>query len=156
VSLVDSAGVNAVGVLVRVGAAVAAGSALLSVLVGVSRTAVAMSRRGDLAAGLGVIGSRGTPYRADAIGGLLAIGVTVLAGPIAAIALSACSVLVYYAVVNLAALRLAAGERRWPRGMAWLGLALCVGLALLLPLPQVLITALALTLGWTAVTFLRR
>ncbi len=156
VSLVDSAGANAVGVLVRVGAAVAAGSALLSVLVGVSRTAVAMSRRGDLAAGLGVIGGRGTPYRADAIGGLLAIGVTVLAGPSAAIALSACSVLVYYAVVNLAALRLPAGERSWSRWTAWLGLALCVGLALLLPLPQVLTTALALTLGWSAVTFLRR
>ena len=98
--------------LVRVGAAVAAGSALLSVLVGISRTALAMARGGDLPRGLGRVGPRGTPWRAD-----LAVGdgrvVAVLAGPAAAIALSACSVLVYYAVINLAALRLPRA-RRWP------------------------------------------
>src|SRR5690349_3381350 len=93
VVLVDANGANALGVLVRVGAAVAAGSALLSVLVGVSRTAVAMARRGDLPKGLGRIGRRGTPYRADAVGGLVTVALTVLAGPAAAIALSACSVL---------------------------------------------------------------
>jgi APA family basic amino acid/polyamine antiporter len=79
----------------------------------------------------------------------------VLAGPAAAIALSACSVLVYYAIVNLAALRLPADRRRWPRWTAYLGLVLCLGLALLLPPTQVLISAGALAVGWTAVTLLR-
>jgi APA family basic amino acid/polyamine antiporter len=152
VVLVDSSGANAVGVLVRVGAAVAAGSALLSVLVGVSRTAVAMARRGDLPAALDRIGPRGTPYRADAAAAVLTVALTVLAGPAAAIALSACSVLVYYAVVNLAALRLPAEARRWPRWVAALGLLLCLGLALLLPPAQVLATAIALVVGWSAVT----
>jgi APA family basic amino acid/polyamine antiporter len=156
VVLVDSSGANAVGVLVRVGAAVAAGSALLSVLVGVSRTAVAMARRGDLPAALGRIGPRGTPYWADVAGGLLTVALTVLAGPAAAIALSACSVLVYYAVVNLAALRLPAADRHWPRWTAALGLLMCLGLALLLPPAQVLATAIALVLGWSAVTTHRR
>jgi APA family basic amino acid/polyamine antiporter len=156
VVLVDASGANAVGVLVRVGAAVAAGSALLSVLVGVSRTAVAMARRGDLPAALGRIGGRGTPYWADLAGGLVAVALTVLAGPAAAIALSACSVLVYYAVVNLAALRLPAEARRWPRWTAVVGLLLCLGLALLLPPSQVLATAIALVVGWSAVTTLRR
>jgi len=155
VVLVDANGANALGVLVRVGAAVAAGSALLSVLVGVSRTAVAMARRGDLPKGFGRIGRRGTPYRADAVGGLVTVALTVLAGPAAAIALSACSVLVYYAVINLAALRLSDGERRWPRWTAWLGLVLCLGLAVLLPLNAVLATAAALAVGWIAVTALR-
>src|SRR5690606_11835992 len=45
VTVVDAGEASALGVLVRAGAAVAAGSALLSVLVGVSRTALAMARR---------------------------------------------------------------------------------------------------------------
>jgi APA family basic amino acid/polyamine antiporter len=156
VALVDSGQANAVGVLVRVGAAVAAGSALLSVLVGVSRTALAMARRHDLPAPLAVIGSRGTPFRADLAGGLVAILVAVLAGPIAAIALSACSVLVYYAVINVAALRLPRAQRRWPVWTSWLGLVMCVGLAVLLPVTQVLVTAVALTAGWMLCTLLTR
>lgn len=156
VVLVDGAGANALGVLIRVGAAVAAGSALLSVLVGVSRTAAAMARRGDLPGALGRIGPRGTPWRADAIAGLITVVVAMLAGPAASIALSACSVLVYYAVVNLSAVRLPAADRTWPAWVSAVGLLLCVGLALLLPLPQVLTTAAALVLAWSAVTVRRR
>jgi APA family basic amino acid/polyamine antiporter len=156
VVLVDGAGANGLGVLIRVGAAVAAGSALLSVLVGVSRTAAAMARRGDLPEPLGRVGPRGTPWRADAIAGLITVVVSVLAGPAASIALSACSVLVYYAVVNLSAIRLPAAHRTWPAWVSAAGLLLCVGLALLLPLPQVLVTAAALVLGWSAVTVRRR
>ena len=92
--------------IVRVGAAVAAGSALLSVLVGISRTAQAMARGRDLPRCLAAVGPRGTPWPADLIGGVMAALIAALAGPAAAIALSACSVLVYYAVINLAALRL--------------------------------------------------
>jgi basic amino acid/polyamine antiporter, APA family len=149
-------GSNAVAVLVRVGAAVAAASALLSVLVGVSRTALAMARRAELPPALAVISGRGTPLRADAAGGAVAVVVALLAGPAAAIALSACSVLVYYAVINLAALRLAPAERSWPRWTSWLGLVLCVGLAVLLPVAQVLVTAFTLLVGWTACTLLGR
>lgn len=155
VALVDS-GPAPLGVLVRVGAAVASGAALLSVLVGVSRTALAMARRGDLPRGLDAIGRRGTPWRADLAGGAVAIGVALLAGPAAAIAVSACSVLVYYAVINLAALRLAPAERRWPGWTSWLGFGLCLGLAVLLPPVQVLTTALALVVGWSASTALAR
>jgi APA family basic amino acid/polyamine antiporter len=61
-------------------------------------------------------------------------------------------VLVYYGVINVAALRLyERGPRRW---IAGLGVLLCLLLALLLPLAQVLITAAALAVGWTAATFL--
>ncbi|MDN5747913.1 MAG: APC family permease [Pseudonocardia sp.] len=156
VALVDSGPTSSLGVLVRVGAAVASGSALLSVLVGVSRTGLAMARRAELPSALALIGSRGTPWRADVAGGLLAVVVAVLAGPAAAIALSACSVLVYYAVVNLAALRMAPPERRWPMWASWLGLVLCLGLAVLLPLTQVAVTAVALAAGWALCTLLGR
>jgi APA family basic amino acid/polyamine antiporter len=151
-TLVDTRGAPGLGVLVRVGAAVAAGSALLTVLVGVSRTALAMARGNDLPRGLDRVSRRSTPWLADLAGGAVAAGIAVLAGPVAAIALSACSVLVYYGVINVAALRLhERGARRW---IAALGVLLCVLLALLLPLAQVLITAAALAVGWTAATFL--
>ena len=42
---------------------------------------------------------------------------------------SAFTVLVYYALTNLAALRIPAADRRYPRAIAWLGLAGCLGLA---------------------------
>ncbi len=153
-TLVDTRGAPGLGVLVRVGAAVAAGSALLSVLVGVSRTALAMARGNDLPHAFTRISPRGTPWLADLAGGVVAAGIAVLAGPVAAIAVSACSVLVYYGVINLAALGLRATERTWPRWTALLGLVLCLLLAVLLPLAQVLITAAALAVAWTACTFL--
>lgn len=153
-TLVDTRGAPGLGVLVRVGAAVAAGSTLLSVLVGVSRTALAMARGNDLPHALTRISPRGTPWLADLAGGVVAAGIAVLAGPIAAIAVSACSVLVYYGVINVAALRLHEHERTWPRWTAVLGLVLCVVFAVLLPLAQVLITAAALAVVWTACTFL--
>jgi APA family basic amino acid/polyamine antiporter len=154
VALVDTGQASAVGVLVRVGAAVAAGAALLTVLIGISRVELAMARRGELPRLLAVVSGRGTPCRADVVGGLVAVTIAVLAGPAAAIALSACSVLVYYAVINLAALRLTGPQRRWPGWTAWLGLVGCVVLAALLPVAQVAITIGALVIGWTAVTVL--
>ncbi len=151
-ALVDAWAAPGLGVIVRVGAAVAAGSALLTVLVGISRTALAMARGRDLPSCLARIGPRGTPWLADLLGGAIAAAVAAVAGPTAAIALSACSVLVYYGVINVAALRLnARGLRRW---VAVVGVLLCVLLALLLPLAQVLITIAALAVGWTAATFL--
>lgn len=155
-ALVDAGDAPALGVLVRLGAAVAAGSALLSVLVGVSRTSLAMARDGELPRALAAISGRGTPWRADLVGGLAAVAVALAVGPLAAIALSACSVLVYYAVINLAALRLPVAQRRWPYWSSVLGLLMCLGLAVLLPVDQVLATAVALVVGWVVCTLLGR
>lgn len=142
--------------VVRVGAAVATASVLLSVLVGVSRTTLAMARRGDLPAGLAAISARGTPWRADLTGGAVAAVLAVLAGPAAAVALSACSVLVYYAVANAAAMRLRRAERRWPAWTAPLGLALCLLLAAVLPARQVLVTVVVLTVGVAGTALVHR
>lgn len=144
---VGAAEAPALGVVVRFGAAAASAAALLSVLVGLSRTTLAMARQRDLPNWLAAVSSRGTPWRADILGALVAVLVTVLAGPVAAIALSACCVLVYYAVINCAALMLPAGMRRWPAWTAVLGAALCLLLAALLPKEQVLVSGVTLALG---------
>lgn len=132
---------------VRLGAGVAVASALISVLVGVSRTTLAMARGHDLPGPLAHVGRRDTPWPADLAGGAVAALIAVLAGPSAAIALSACCVLVYYAVTNAAALRLPSGARRWPRWTAWLGLGLSCLLAVALPPRQLLITVAVLVAG---------
>jgi APA family basic amino acid/polyamine antiporter len=137
--------------MVRAGAAVAMVSVLLTVLVAISRTVLAMARRADLPRSLAAIGGRGTPWRADLAGGTVAAVVAVLAGPVAAIALSACCVLVYYAITNAAALRLPSAGRRWPRWTAYLGVAGCAVLAVSLPWQRVLTTAAVLVAG-TALT----
>lgn len=141
---------------VRLGAGVAVASALLSVLVGVSRTTMAMSRGGDLPGSLAHVGRRDTPWRADLAGGVVAAVIALLAGPAAAIALSACCVLVYYAVANAAALRLPGSKRRWPRWTAWLGLVWCGVLAVALPPRQVLVTVIVLTAAVLATAALAR
>jgi APA family basic amino acid/polyamine antiporter len=113
-----------------------------------------MARRGELPTVLAVISPRGTPCRADLVGGLVTIVIAVLAGPAAAIAVSACSVLIYYAVINLAALRLPTSLRHWPNWSAGVGLVGCLALAVLLPFSQVMITAGVLAILWTACTVL--
>jgi APA family basic amino acid/polyamine antiporter len=113
-----------------------------------------MARHHDLPHWLSAVSSRGTPWRADLLGALAAVLTAVLAGPVAAIALSACCVLVYYAVINCAALMLPTGSRRWPGWTAALGLGLCLLLAALLPSAQVLISVVALVLGTTISTAL--
>lgn len=146
-SLIDTGGSPALGVLVRVGAAVATGSALLAVLSRGAEGAARMARDGDLPRLLARTGSRGTPWVADLAGGLLAVLVTVLAGPVTALAVSACAVLVHYALLHGAALRLPGRSRRTVAVAAAGGL-LCLVLAASLPAAILATTAVALVVGW--------
>jgi APA family basic amino acid/polyamine antiporter len=152
VALVDSGGAPALGVLVRVGAAVACGSALLAVLTGWSSTVVTMAGRGELPRALGGTGRWGSPWRADLLGGVAAVVVAVLAGPVGALAIAACALLVHYALVGLAAVLLPASGRTWPAGVFATGAVLCVLLALLLPLRGLVVTLAALAVLWVLVT----
>jgi APA family basic amino acid/polyamine antiporter len=76
------------------------------------------------------------------------VGVAVLLVDVrGAIGFSSTLVLCYYAVANAAALRLGPAERRWPRWLAWLGLAGCLVLAASLPPASVLAGAAVLAAG---------
>jgi len=152
VALVDSGGAPALGVLVRLGAAVACGSALLAVLAGWSRTTVIMARRGELPGGLARSGSRGTSWRADLLGGVVAVAVAVVAGPVGALVVAACALLVHYALVGFAAVLLPAERRTWPGGVFAVGAVLCVLLALLMPLRGLGVTVAALAVLWVLAT----
>jgi APA family basic amino acid/polyamine antiporter len=66
---------------------------------------------------------------------------------------SAFSVLIYYALTNLAALRMPAGERRYPRFVAVIGLTACLGLAFWVDVTVWLVGLglIAVGLAWHAV-----
>jgi basic amino acid/polyamine antiporter, APA family len=152
---VEAVGADRLVPLVAGGAAVATLSALLSVLVGVSRTSLAMARRADLPPALAMIGRAGTPWRADlAAAGVVAVLVLV-ASPVSAVGLSAFCVLLYYAVTNASALRLRRAERHWPRWTAYLGLAGCLVLAATLP-PTAVLAGTGLIAAGTAARALAR
>lgn len=115
--------------VVSVAAVTAMVGVLLNLVLGLSRVVLAMARRGHLPAGLAHIDD-GSPNRAVlAVGGLVLA--LVLVGDVRTTwGVSAVTVLLYYAITNLSALRLPAADRRFWLWLPWAGLAGCAGLAL--------------------------
>jgi basic amino acid/polyamine antiporter, APA family len=124
--------------VVRVGAAIAAAGVLLSLLAGVSRTALSMARRGELPGFLDAVHpTHRTPHRAEVAAAVIVCAVVLVADLRGAIGFSSFAVLTYYALANASAWTLSGTERRWPRWLAGLGVVLCVVLAFTLPLVAV-------------------
>ena len=134
--------------VVRVGAAAASLGALLALVAGVSRTALAMGRAGDLPSWLAAVHPRfHVPHRAEVAlaGAVCALVLTVdLRG---AIGFSAFGVLLYYLVANVAAYTQTGSHRRFPRALQVAGAAGCAVLGLSLPLASVLTGAGVLVVG---------
>jgi APA family basic amino acid/polyamine antiporter len=119
--------------VVRALAGVAAAGALLNLILGISRTAMAMARDGHLPAVLTrVSGAGALPRTAEAAVGLLVLLVVLLADLRAAIGFSSFGVLLYYAVANASAFTL---RLEWVPGtvVPVLGLVGCLVLAAALP-----------------------
>jgi APA family basic amino acid/polyamine antiporter len=115
--------------IVGIGAVTAMLGVALNLILGLSRMLLAMGRRRDMPALFADVNSSGSPMPA-----IIAVGIG-----IAALALignvettwsfSAFTVLIYYAITNLAALRLPQEKRLYPRAVAWCGLLACLSLA---------------------------
>lgn len=133
--------------VVAAGAVAAMLGVILSQLLGLSRMAFAMARRGDLPATLAAIHPRfGVPHRAVAAIGAVAVAVAI-SGGLQSIAMAAAfAILVYYSIANLAALRLPAPTRRYPRFVPVAGLAGCILLAGSLP-ARTILTGIAVLVG---------
>jgi len=125
-----SFGVPWVSWLVAGGAAAAMAGVLLNLLLGLSRVILAMGRRRDLPNWLAHVDyRRKSPSRALILTGVLVIGLVLIGSVGITWSFSAFTVLVYYALTNLSALRLPAKQRRLPRIIPLLGLSSCLGLA---------------------------
>lgn len=132
----------------RVGATVAAAGVLLSLLAGVSRTALSMARRRELPGFLDAVHPRHrTPHRAEIAAAIIVCAIVAFADLREAIGFSSFAVLTYYGLANASAWRLDEHERRWPRWLAGLGVALCATLALTLPSTAVIGGLILLTTG---------
>ena len=128
--------------VIRAGAAIAALGSLLSLILGVSRTTLAMARDRHLPHALATVHPRfASPHRAElAVGAVVAV-IAAVADVRGAIGFSAFAVLVYYAIANASAMTL--GRRAVPA----VGLTGCVLLAVLLPIASVLVGASVVLIG---------
>lgn len=116
--------------LVALGAMTAMLGVLLNLILGLSRVALAMGRRNDLPAAFASIDTKGNTPTVSVIGvGVLVTGLALLGDVKLTWSFSAFTVLVYYAITNLAALRLDAEHRLYPRWISIAGLAACLFLA---------------------------
>jgi APA family basic amino acid/polyamine antiporter len=116
--------------IVAVGAITAMLGVLLNLILGLSRVALAMGRRGDLPPSVAQLDRRGkTPYVAVVLVGAVIAGLVLIGNVKTTWTFSAFTVLIYYAITNLAALRLPRAQRRFPRAVAWGGLFACAFLA---------------------------
>ncbi|MFJ8035440.1 APC family permease [Streptomyces sp. NPDC096032] len=146
---VRAAGAPGLVPVVRAGAAVAALGSLLALILGVSRTTLAMARDGHLPGALAAVHPRfGVPHRAE-----LAVGavVAVLAATVdvrGAIGFSSFGVLAYYAVANASAWTLSPAPLS--RVVPVVGLLGCAALAFALPVVLVAVGAGVLAVGAVA------
>lgn len=116
--------------LVGIGATVAMLGVSLNLLLGLSRVLLAMGRRRDVPALFARIDSQGRTPGPAVVGVAALIAAITWVGDVEVTwSLSAFTVLVYYALTNLAALRLSGPERLFPRWIAVAGLAGCLFLA---------------------------
>ncbi|MEV7179850.1 APC family permease [Kitasatospora sp. NPDC093679] len=148
---VRAAGAPGLVPVVRAGAAVAALGSLLALILGVSRTTLAMARDRHLPHALAAVHPRfHVPHRAELAVGTVVAVLAATADVRGAIGFSSFGVLVYYAVANASALTLAPAEGRPPRAVPLLGAAGCLVLAFALPAASVLQGAAVLAAGAAA------
>ncbi|MBM0169505.1 APC family permease [Altererythrobacter sp. C41] len=122
--------------IVAVGAITAMLGVLLNLILGLSRVALAMGRQGDLPPMFGrVTTSRTTPAAAVIAVGILIAGLASIGSIETTWAFSAFTVLIYYGITNLAALRLPDDQRLYPKWIAIAGLGACIFLAFWVPIP---------------------
>lgn len=118
------------GLVLCVGAVTAMLGVLLNLVLGLSRVVLAMGRRRDLPKILSRVNAAGTtPTPAVILVGLIILGLTAIGSIKLAWSFSAFTVLVYYAITNLAAIRLPRELRLFHPVLAWIGLVGCLSLA---------------------------
>ncbi len=124
--------------VVQAGAAIAALGALLALIAGIGRTALAMARDRELPVALATVHPRShVPWVAEVVVALAVVGLILVADLRGAIGFSSFGVLVYYLIANLAAVTQPAEDRRVPRALSVAGAAGCVVLVVALPLASI-------------------
>ncbi len=136
VDALEAIGRSGLAPALQAAAALAAGGALLSLTLGVSRTVLAMARDHHLPRQVAHVSGRArVPRVAELLVGVMVIALVLLGNLGASIAFSSFCVLLYYAIANAAAWTLSPAWLH--RATATLGLLGCVVLAFSLPMPTI-------------------
>ncbi|KAA1398220.1 APC family permease [Aeromicrobium ginsengisoli] len=155
VSGVKAADADGLVPLVLVAAALAAGGALLSLMLGVSRTTLAMARDGHLPRGLAAVSVRTrVPHAAEIAVAVVVAALICFGDLVTSVAFSSFCVLIYYAIANASAWTL--DRAAVPRLVAVLGLIGCTALALSLPASTILVGAIVVATGGALYALRRR
>lgn len=135
--------------VIATGAVTAMLGVIFSQVLGLSRIAFALARRGDLPRALAVIHPQwSVPGRAVLFVGAVAAIVAATATLRSVAAAASLTILVYYAIANLAALRMRKEVKLYPDLIPAVGLFSCVLLAVSLPLGVISIGSLLLAAGF--------
>jgi basic amino acid/polyamine antiporter, APA family len=143
--------------VVAVGGVTAMLGVILSQLLGLSRMAFAMARRGDLPRGLAAVHERfGSPGRAVLVIGAVA-AIVAATGTLRGVAAAASfTILVYYGIANVAALRMPAEAKILPDVVPWIGVVSCALLLVSLDGATMLTGTAVLAAGLLGRLLLRR
>ncbi|QUW85709.1 APC family permease (plasmid) [Streptomyces mirabilis] len=148
---VRAAGVDWLAPVVRAGAALAALGSLLALILGISRTTLAMARDRHLPHVLAAVHPKfKVPHRAELVVGAVVAVLAASTDVRGAIGFSSFGVLAYYAIANASAWTLTPAEGRPARIIPVVGLAGCLVLAFALPLASVISGAAVLAVGVAA------
>ncbi|MDN4646019.1 APC family permease [Arthrobacter sp. PsM3] len=145
---VASSELSAGAPFVQAGAAAACLGALLALITGVGRTAMAMSRERDLPSPLARVGGAHTvPYLAELAVAAAVIVLLLTTNVLTVVGFSSFGVLIYYSVTNAAAFTLPTRPWHAPRWLNVLGFLGCLLLAVTLPPASALGMAAVLAVG---------
>jgi basic amino acid/polyamine antiporter, APA family len=146
-----------VATVVGVGGITAMLGVILSQLLGLSRMAFAMARNGDLPGPLAAVHPRfGSPGRAVLLIGAVA-AVVAATGTLRGVAAAASfTILVYYGIANMAALRMPQHAKLVPDLVPWVGVTACALLLVSLDTATILTGSAVLVTGLLGRALLRR
>ena len=115
--------------LVQVGAITAMLGVLLNLILGLSRVYLAFGRRNDLPKAFAKLDAQSNPRLAVLFTGIVIAALCLMGDVLMTWSLSAVTVLIYYGITNLAALRLNKQDQIFPRWISIIGLFSCVFLS---------------------------
>ena len=120
--------------IVGIGAVTAMLGVALNLILGLSRMLLAMGRRRDMPGLFADVNTSGSPVPAIIAVGMGIAALALIGNVETTWSFSAFTVLIYYAITNLAALRLPEEQRLYPKWIPLVGLAACLFLAFWVPI----------------------
>lgn len=138
-----------IGLVITLGASTAMLGVLLSQILGISRMLLAMGRRNDLPSFFEKIhGKTSVPHIGIIFTSLVILVITLLVSFEFVVRAATFTILLYYSITNIAAIRQPSSEQIYTKAIPYLGLVGCLAMSISLPLPVIISGAVLLAVGF--------